>query len=230
VARRVFSPGRPQPGGEGNDLTRERVSAESILRAAQKAERQRAAMRTALGAAGVARAEALRVGIEHRCAHSLMDALPVDDVLGGDETSGSLEGLQASLNARAVSCDDKLASRFGLAPAGADPETDLDRAVLQALHERFDSTARRALLSGDFKHRNATVLSSLLVDDETYVQRFEVRRKTSRREVNSSGAKTESVDVLTATFALDERLAPCYKSASVVKQWALKSVVGEVAL
>jgi hypothetical protein len=37
------------------------------------------------------------------------------------------------------------------------------------------------------------------------------------------------VDVLTATFALDERLAPCYKSASVVKQWALKSVVGEVA-
>jgi hypothetical protein len=158
-----------------------------------------------------------------------MDALPVDDVLGGDETSGSLEGLQASLNARAVSCDDKLASRFGLAPAGADPETDLDRAVLQALHERFDSTARRALLSGNFKHRNATVLSSLLVDDETYVQRFEVRRKTSRREVNSSGAKTESVDVLTATFALDERLAPCYKSASVVKQWALKSVVGEVA-
>ncbi len=230
VARRVFSPGRPQPGGEGNDLTRERVSAESILRAAQKAERQRAAMRTALGAAGVARAEALRVGIEHRCAHSLMDALPVDDVLGGDDTCGSLEGLQASLNARAVSCDDKLASRFGLAPAGADPETDLDRAVLQALHERFDSTARRALLSGNFKHRNATVLSSLLVDDETYVQRFEVRRRPRRGEERSSGAEIdESVDVLTATFALDERLAPCYKSASVVKQWALKSVVGEVA-
>jgi hypothetical protein len=230
VARRVFSPGRPQPGGEGNDLTRERVSAESILRAAQKAERQRAAMRTALGAAGVARAEALRVGIEHRCAHSLMDALPVDDVLGGDDTCGSLEGLQARLNARAVSCDDKLASRFGLAPAGADPETDLDRAVLQALHERFDSTARRALLSGNFKHRNATVLSSLLVDDETYVQRFEVRRRPRRGEERSSGAEIdESVDVLTATFALDERLAPCYKSASVVKQWALKSVVGEVA-
>jgi hypothetical protein len=153
--------------------------------------------------------------------------------LGGDETSGSLEGLQASLNARAVSCDDKLASRFGLAPAGADPETDLDRAVLQALHERFDSTARRALLSGNFKHRNATVLSSLLVDDETYVQRFEVRRRRSRRgeERSEIGAEIdESVDVLTATFALDERLAPCYKSASVVKQWALKSVVGEVAL
>jgi hypothetical protein len=100
------------------------------------------------------------------------------------------------------------------------------------LHERFDSTARRALLSGDFKHRNATVLSSLLVDDETYVQRFEVRRRRSRRgEERSSGAEIdESVDVLTATFALDERLAPCYKSASVVKQWALKSVVGEVAL
>lgn len=226
VARRVFSPGRPQPGGEGNDLTRERVSAESILRAAQKAERQRAAMRTALGAAGVARAEALRVGIEHRCAHSLMDALPVDDVLGTSETSGSLEGLQATLHARAVSCDDALASRFGLRPAGSDPETDLDRAVLQALHERFDQTARDALLSGDFKHRDATVLSSLLVDDETYVQRFEVRPR--RGEAGSSKSASE-VEVLTATFALDERLAPCYKSASVVKQWALKSVVGEVS-
>lgn len=224
VARRVFSPGRPQPGGEGNDLTRERVSAESILRAAQKAERQRAAMRTALGAAGVARAEALRVGIEHRCAHSLMDALPVDDVLGTSETSGSLEGLQATLHARAVSCDDALASRFGLRPAGSDPETDLDRAVLQALHERFDQTARDALLSGDFKHRDATVLSSLLVDDETYVQRFEVRPR--RGEAGSSKSASE-VEVLTATFALDERLAPCYKSASVVKQWALRSVVGE---
>ena len=225
VARRVFSPGRPQPGGEGNDLTRERVSAESILRAAQKAERQRAAMRTALGAAGVARAEALRVGIEHRCAHSLMDALPVDDVLGTSETGGSLEGLQATLHARAVSCDDALASRFGLRPAGSDPETDLDRAVLQALHERFDQTARDALLSGDFKHRDATVLSSLLVDDETYVQRFEVRPR--RGEAGSSKSASEEVDVLTATFALDERLAPCYKSASVVKQWALRSVVGE---
>ena len=181
-------------------------------------------MRTALGAAGVARAEALRVGIEHRCAHSLMDALPVDDVLGTSETSCSLEGLQATLHARAVSCDDALASRFGLRPAGSDPETDLDRAVLQALHERFDQTARDALLSGDFKHRDATVLSSLLVDDETYVQRFEVRPR--RGEAGSSKSASE-VEVLTATFALDERLAPCYKSASVVKQWALRSVVGE---
>ena len=34
--------------------------------------------------------------------------------------------------------------------------------------------------------------------------------------------------LVAATFALDERLAPCYKSASVVKQWALRSVVRDV--
>ena len=231
VARRVFSPGRPQPGGDGNDLTRERVSAESIARAARKAERQRAAMRTALGAAGVARAEALRVGIEHRCAHSLMDALPVDDVLGTGETwDPALGNLQDVLHARAVSCDDALASRFGLRPAGTDPETDLDRAVLQALFERCDADARDALLSGTFKHRDATVLSSLLVDDETYVQRFEVRSKSrggARGGARDDDDAREEKRAFTATFALDERLAPCYKSASVVKQWALRSVVGE---
>ena len=222
MARRVFSPGRPQPGGESNDLTRERVSAESIVRAARKAERQRAAMRTALGAAGVTRAEALRVGIEHRCSHSLMDALPVDDVLGTSETSGSLDNLQATLFSRALSCDDELASRFGLKPAGSDPETDLDRAVLQALFERFDDSAREIMLSGDFKHRDAKVLSSLLVDDETYVQRFEVRRK------KDSASASDDAMTFAATFTLDERLAPCYKSASVVKQWALRSVVCDV--
>ena len=229
VARRVFSPGRPQPGGESNDLTRERVSAESIVRAARKAERQRAAMRTALGAAGVARAEALRVGIEHRCSHSLMDALPVDDVLGTSETSGSLDNLQATLFSRALSCDDELASRFGLKPAGSDPETDLDRAVLQALFERFDTSARATMLSGDFKHRDAKVLSSLLVDDETYVQRFEVRSSSVSGSVSKDSASA-SDDAMTfaATFTLDERLAPCYKSASVVKQWALRSVVRDV--
>jgi len=230
VARRVFSPGRPQPGGESNDLTRERVSAESIVRAARKAERQRAAMRTALGAAGVTRAEALRVGIEHRCSHSLMDALPVDDVLGTSETSGSLDNLQATLFRRALSCDDELASRFGLKPAGSDPETDLDRAVLQALFERFDASARETMLSGDFKHRDAKVLSSLLVDDETYVQRFEVRSSSVSGSVSKDVSSSASDDAMTfaATFALDERLAPCYKSASVVKQWALRSVVCDV--
>ena len=108
-----------------------------------------------------------------------MDALPVDDVLGTGETwDPALGNLQDVLHARAVSCDDALASRFGLRPAGTDPETDLDRAVLQALFERCDADARDALLSGTFKHRDATVLSSLLVDDETYVQRFEVRSKS----------------------------------------------------
>ena len=226
VARHVFPPGRPQPGGDGKDLTRERVSAESIVRAAHKAEKQRAAMRTALGAAGVARAEALRVGIEHRCAHSLMDALPVDDVLGEDETGDALDKLHAALYRRAVSCDDALASRFGLRPAGADPETDLDRAVLQALFERFDDDARDTLLSGTFKHRDATVLSSLLVDDDTYVQRFEVALRSGGRG-DAPRDDARAARVFTATFALDERLAPCYKSASVVKQWALRSVVGE---
>ena len=187
-------------------------------------------MRTALGAAGVTRAEALRVGIEHRCSHSLMDALPVDDVLGTSETSGSLDNLQATLFRRALSCDDELASRFGLKPAGSDPETDLDRAVLQALFERFDASARETMLSGDFKHRDAKVLSSLLVDDETYVQRFEVRSSSVSGSVSKDAMTSASDDAMTfaATFALDERLAPCYKSASVVKQWALRSVVCDV--
>ena len=191
------------------------------MRAARKAERQRyAAMRTALGAAGVTRAEALRVGIEHRCSHSLLDALPVDDVLGTSETSGSLDNLQATLFSPALSCDDELASRFGLKPAGSDPGTDLDRAVLQALFGgRYFG---EIMLSGDFKHRDAKVLSSLLVDDETYVQRFEVRRK------KDSASASDDAMTFAATFALDERLAPCYKSASVVKQWALRSVVCDV--
>ena len=162
------------------------------------------------------------MGIEHRCSHSLLDALPVDDVLGTSETSGSLDNLQATLFSRALSCDDELASRFGLKPAGSDPETDLDRAVLQALFERFDVSAREIMLSGDFKHRDAKVLSSLLVDDETYVQRFEVRRK------KDSASASDDAMTFAATFALDERLTPCYKSASVVKQWALRSVVCDV--
>ena len=201
----------------------------TIVRAARKAERQRAAMRTALAAAGVTRAEALRVGIEHRCSHSLMDALPVDDVLGTSETSGSLDNLRATLFRRALSCDDELASRFGLKPAGSDPETDLDRAVLQALFERFDASARATMLSGDFKHRDAKVLSSLLVDDETYVQRFEVRSSSVSGSVSKDNASaSDDAATFAATFTLDERLAPCYKSASVVKQWALRSVVCDV--
>jgi hypothetical protein len=192
-------------------LTRERVSAESIARAAQKAERQKAALRTARSAAGVSRAEALRVGIEHRCALSLMDALPVDDALGASE-----DGYQSAtlLFERAKACDDELASRFGLKAAGVSSETDLDRVVLGALHARMDDVSRRALLSGKFAHRHASVLSSLLLENDTYVQRFSVKSEFA-------------IVVLTATFVLDERLAPCYKSASVVENWALKEITGE---
>ena len=86
--------------------------------------------------------------------------------------------------------------------------------------------ARDTLLSGTFKHRDATVLSSLLVDDDTYVQRFEVALRSGGRG-DAPRDDARAARVFTATFALDERLAPCYKSASVVKQWALRSVVGE---
>lgn len=217
---RVFSPDRAAfpPSPDNDDLTKERVTSESIVRAAHKAERQRAALRTARSAQGVARAESLRVGIEHRCAHSLMDALPVDDVLGGESVGLDTDAVIRKL---ASACDQQLAQRFGVKQLpGGSPEADLDMAVLFALQSRMDTLSQNTLLSGTFKHRNAKVLSSLMLNDETYVQRFEVRSVNSKI--------TRDKVLLTATFSLDERLAPCFKSASVVQQWALRSVTGEL--
>ena len=66
------------------------------------------------------------------------------------------------------------------------------------------------------KHRDVDVLSSLLVGDDEYVQRFRV-----------CDPETGEVSILTLRMALDERLAPDYKSAVVVRHWTVRSVVGE---
>ena len=231
---RVFSPDKaessvPFPGNDGNDLTRALVSAESIVRTKHKAERQRAALRTARATQGVARAESLRVGIEHRCTHSLMDALPVDALLGADTTACEPGGMDTVIAQLALQCDEGLATRFGVPTIGTSSESDLDRAVLFALANRMDALSGAILLSGNFKHRHAHVLSSLMLNDETYVQRFAVRSPAVTSTCTSSGDKqtTRTVCLLTATFVLDERLAPCFKSASLVRQWALRGVTGE---
>ena len=80
----------------------------------------------------------------------------------------------------------------------------------------MDATAQRALLYSRPKHRDVDVLSSLLVGDDEYVQRFRV-----------CDPETGEVSILTLRMALDERLAPDYKSAVVVRHWTVRSVVGE---
>jgi hypothetical protein len=61
------------------------------------------------------------------------------------------------------------------------------------------------------------VLSSLLVDDAAFVQRFEL----------TTEAGEESV--LTLRFALEERLSPNFKCATIIEQWVVQSVSGEAA-
>ena len=95
-----------------------------------------------------------------------------------------------------------LARHYGLPPAGSSPSADDDRACLARLavaHGRHGA-ARAPLLAT--RRQDVDVLSSLLVGDDEYVQRFRV-----------CDPETGEVSILTLRMALDERLMPDYKSA-----------------
>lgn len=195
---------------------------EALSRRLRAEAAQRTAQRTARVAAGVARAQALRVGLADRSTHVLVDLLPVDDVLGAvnDQHSPTVtDDVAREDDPRPVvhfANVEVLARHYGLPPAGSSPSADDDRACLARLASRMDATAQRALLYSRPKHRDVDVLSSLLVGDDEYVQRFRV-----------CDPETGEVSILTLRMALDERLAPDYKSAVVVRHWTVRSVVGE---
>ena len=82
----------------------------------------------------------------------------------------------------------------------------------------MDPFAQRALLynrPSRVRHLAPRVLSSLLVDDAMYVQRFATQDERGEAAT------------LTLRMTLEERLAPNYKSATVFEQWVVHSVTGE---
>lgn len=177
--------------------------------------RQERARRQARSAAGMSRAESLRLGLELRSAHTVIDFLTADDILG---PAGSTAGSSSAAPSPSFVCIDALAKSFGLGPARSSPETDEDRAHLKKLAQRMDPAAQRALLyHKPAEGTRAAVLSSLLVDDDAYVQRFAL--------TTDAGEET----VITLVLKLEERLAPDYKSATIFEQWVVDKVTGEPA-
>jgi hypothetical protein len=177
-----------------------------------------AARRTACAASGVARAETLRVGLEHRSAYTIVDFLRSADVLGPDSAAAAGAASPVPEATPSFVGIDALARSFGIGPARASVEIDEDRAHLKMLAQRMDAAAQRALLySKPGRHTPPVVLSSLLVDDAAFVQRFEL----------TTEAGEESV--LTLRFALEERLSPNFKCATIIEQWVVQSVSGEAA-
>ena len=203
------------------------ITAHAIRRAHRKHARREAARRAARAAAGAARAEALRVGLEARCALTLVDFLPVDDVLGALETpldpmrrareeisAKSGETREKPRKNKRFACAESLAKHFHL-EADTPEALAEDRAHLLALARRMDAPSQRALLYQKPKFANTTVVSSLLLGEDAYAQRCKI--------VGAGG----EVFVLTIKMRLDERLEPDYKSARVVQTWAVESVEGE---
>ena len=222
-------------GDDANDVARSipsssstaPITAHAIRRAHRKHARREAARRAARAAAGAARAEALRVGLEARCALTLVDFLPVDDVLGALETpldpmrrareeisAKSGETREETRENKRFACAESLAKHFHL-EADTPEALAEDRAHLLALARRMDAPSQRALLYQKPKFANTTVASSLLLGDDVYAQRCKI--------VGAGG----EVFVLTIKMRLDERLEPDYKSARVVQTWAVESVEGE---
>ena len=220
-------------GDDANDVARSipsssstaPITAHAIRRAHRKHARREAARRAARAAAGAARAEALRVGLEARCALTLVDFLPVDDVLGALETPlDPMRRAREDISAKSGETREKTRKRFACAESlakhfhlEADTPEALaeDRAHLLALARRMDAPSQRALLYQKPKFANTTVVSSLLLGDDAYAQRCKI--------VGAGG----EVFVLTIKMRLDERLEPDYKSARVVQTWAVESVEGE---
>ena len=221
LPRRV-SPRASSDDSPAGDVDASGASPSSIRKAVSRRLRAEAAQRTARAAAGVARAEALRVGLADRSTHVLVDLLPVDDVLSAvdDRHAQTVPDDVAREDITRPPVHfanaDALARHYGLPPAGTSPSADDDRACLARLASRMDARAQRALLYSRPTHRDVRVLSSLLVDDDEYVQRFRVR-----------SPETGEVAILTLRMALDDRLAPDYKSATVARQWTVRSVTGE---
>ena len=215
------------------------LNAEDLRKEAVKRMRREAALRTARAANGEARAECLRVGLEQRSPYTLVDYLSTADVIGPAEGGATatnnhvdlqeddandhhddaspLSSFIAAPSPPAFACLDALAKAFGLGPEGSDAETDEDRTHLKKLARRFDAAAQRALLFSAKPKSRPAVLSSLLVDDHAYVQRFAL--------TTDLGEET----VLTLRMKLEERLSPDYKSATIYEQWVVQSVVGEPA-
>ena len=221
LPRRV-SPRASSDDSPAGDVDASGASPSSIRKAVSRRLRAEAAQRTARAAAGVARAEALRFGLADRSTHVLVDLLPVDDVLRAvddrhaETVPDDVAREDITRSPVYFANADALARHYGLPPAGTSPSADDDRACLARLASRMDARAQRALLYSRPTHRDVRVLSSLLVDDDEYIQRFRVR-----------SPETGEVAILTLRMALDDRLAPDYKSATVARQWTVRSVVGE---
>ena len=200
----------------------------------EKEQRRKAAQRVVRSAAGVSRAEALRIGLDQRSSYSVLDFLRSEDILGPAPSSSSTsssadqpQGPSTPINAKhhitdmppAFVNEDALAEAFGLHARGAGGlDGDEDRENLFKLARRMDPFAQRALLynrPSRVRHLAPRVLSSLLVDDAMYVQRFATQDERGEAAT------------LTLRMTLEERLAPNYKSATVFEQWVVHSVTGE---
>jgi hypothetical protein len=157
-------------GEEGGDKDVSSV----VSKEAAKRMRMKAAQRQARAAAGAARAEALRVGLEQRSAYTVVDFLSTAEVLGENISSNNASDSSASSvtastpntassNSAARTgrrtadlpdpaafpsfvCIDALAKAFGLGPPRVNPEMDEDRTHLKKLARRMDASAQRALL------------------------------------------------------------------------------------
>ena len=192
-----------------------------------------AAQRVVRSAAGVSRAEALRIGLDQRSTYTVLDFLRSEDILGpatsADAAPVKHQGPSMPLNAGHQIADmppafvneDALAEAFGLPARGAGGiDGDEDRDNLSKLAARMDPFAQRALLYNKptkAPGRAPRVLSSLLVDDAMYVQRFATQDERGEEAT------------LTLRMTLEERLAPNFKSATVFEQWVVHSVTGEPA-
>ena len=128
----------------------------------EKEQRRKAAQRVVRSAAGVSRAEALRIGLDQRSSYSVLDFLRSEDILGPAPSSPSTsssadqpQGPSTPINAKhhitdmpaAFVNEDALAEAFGLHARGAGGlDGDEDRENLFKLARRMDPFAQRALL------------------------------------------------------------------------------------
>lgn len=230
--RAVFTGGN-RGGREGGEGGKPPDAAQIRRREQEKEQRRVAAQRVVRSAAGVSRAEALRIGLDQRSTYTVLDFLRSEDILGpatsADAAPVKHQGPSMPLNAShhiadmppAFVNEDALAEAFGLPARGAGGiDADEDRDNLSKLAARMDPFAQRALLYNKptkAPGRAPRVLSSLLVDDAMYVQRFATQDERGEEAT------------LTLRMTLEERLAPNYKSATVFEQWVVHSVTGEPA-
>ncbi len=232
IPRAVFTGGN-RGGREGPEGGKPPDAAQIRRREQEKEQRRVAAQRVVRSAAGVSRAEALRIGLDQRSTYTVLDFLRSEDILGpatsADAAPVKHQGPSVPLNAGhriadmppAFVNEDALAEAFGLPARGAGGvDADEDRDNLSKLAARMDPFAQRALLynkPSKAPGRAPRVLSSLLVDDAMYVQRFATQDERGEEAT------------LTLRMTLEERLAPNYKSATVFEQWVVHSVTGEPA-